>query len=111
MRYTGIILLAYLVFHLLDLTIGPANPDFVEGAVHNNMIASMQRWPVAIAYIIANIAIAVHLYHGTWSMFQSLGLNNPRYNAARRAFATGISLLIGVGNVLFPILIVTRVVK
>jgi hypothetical protein len=48
------------------------------------MIASMQRWPVAIVYIIANIAIAVHLYHGIWSMFQSLGLNNPRYNAARR---------------------------
>lgn len=111
MRYTGVILLAYLVFHLLDLTIGSANPDFVDGAVHNNMIASMQRWPVAIAYIIANIAIAVHLYHGTWSMFQSLGLNNPRYNAALKAFATGISLLIGVGNVLFPILIVTRVVK
>ncbi|MFN8050439.1 MAG: succinate dehydrogenase cytochrome b subunit [Acidimicrobiales bacterium] len=111
MRYTGVILLAYLVFHILDLTIGSANPSFVEGAVHHNMIASMQRWPVAIAYIVANIAIAVHLYHGTWSMFQSLGLNNPRYNAFRKAFATGITAIVGIGNVLFPILIVTRVVK
>jgi len=111
MRYTGVIVLGYLVFHLLDLTIGPANPDFREGEVHHNMIASMQRWPVAIAYIICNIAVAVHLYHGTWSMFQSLGLNNPRYNAARKAFAVGITSVIGVGNVLFPILIVTRVVK
>ena len=111
MRYTGIIVFAYIVFHLLDLTIGTVNPDFVEGAVHDNMIASMQRCPVAIAYIIANIAVAVHLYHGTWSMFQSMGLNNPRYNAARKYFALGVSSLIGVGNVLFPILIVTRVVK
>jgi succinate dehydrogenase / fumarate reductase cytochrome b subunit len=111
MRYTGLILMAYIVFHILDLTIGTANPDFIEGAVHHNMIASMQRWPVAIAYMIANIAIAVHLYHGTWSMFQSLGLNNPRYNAARRVFAVGISSLVGVGNVLFPLLIATRVVK
>jgi succinate dehydrogenase / fumarate reductase, cytochrome b subunit len=111
MRYTGVIVAGYLVFHLLDLTIGPANPNFVEGAVHDNMIASMQRWPVAVVYILCNIAVAVHLYHGTWSMFQSLGLNNPRYNAARRAFAGGISAFIGIGNVLFPILIVTRVVK
>ena len=111
MRYTGVIVLGYLVFHLLDLTIGPANPDFVHGQVHDNMIASMQRWPVAIAYIICNIAVAVHLYHGTWSMFQSLGLNNPRYNAFRKAFATGITAIVGIGNVLFPILIVTRVVK
>lgn len=111
MRYTGVILLAYLVFHILDFTVGTVNPGFVHGEVHRNMIASLQRWPVAIAYIIANLAIAVHLYHGTWSMFQSLGLNNPRYNAARRVFAVGVSSLIGVGNVLFPILIVTRVVK
>ncbi|MEZ5321722.1 MAG: succinate dehydrogenase cytochrome b subunit [Microthrixaceae bacterium] len=111
MRYTGIIVAAYLVFHLLDLTWGKTGDHFVAGRVHDNMIASMQRWPVAIAYIVANIAVAVHLYHGTWSVFQSMGLNNPRYNAARRVFAVGISTLIGVGNVLFPLLIVTRVVK
>ena len=111
MRYTGLIMMAYLVFHILDLTLGKTGATFVEGHVHDNMVASMQRWPVAIAYIIANIGVAVHLNHGTWSMFQSLGLNNPRYNVARRAFATGVSLLIGIGNVLFPILIVTRVVK
>ena len=88
-----------------------ADGEFVRGEAYGNVVRSFERVPVAVLYIIANIAIAVHLYHGTWSMFQSLGLNNPRYNAARRAFATGISLLIGVGNVLFPILIVTRVVK
>lgn len=111
MRYTGIIVFGYIVFHILDLTTGTLNGKFVEGAVHHNMLASMQRWPVAIVYMICNIAVAVHLYHGTWSMFQSMGLNNPTYNAARRVIAGGIATLIGVGNVLFPILIATRVVK
>jgi succinate dehydrogenase / fumarate reductase cytochrome b subunit len=111
MRWTGVIVFGYLIFHLLDLTTGQANPDFVEGEVHANMIASMQRWPVAIVYILCNIAVAVHLYHGMWSMFQSMGLNSPRYNAARRIFAGGLSTLIGIGNVLFPILIVTNVVN
>jgi succinate dehydrogenase / fumarate reductase cytochrome b subunit len=110
MRWTGVITFGYVIFHLLDLTWGPANPDFVEGAVHHNMIVSMQRVPVAIIYIVCNLAVAVHLYHGTWSMFQSMGLNNPRYNAARRVFAGGLSTLIGLGNVLFPLLIVTHVV-
>mgnify|MGYP000081175530 CR=1 FL=1 len=99
-----------MIFHLLDLTWGKANPDFVEGAVHHNMVVSMQQWPVAIIYILCNIAVAVHLYHGTWSMFQSLGLNNPRWNIWRRYFAVGFAVLITVGNIAMPLLITTGVV-
>ena len=50
---------------------------------------------VAIFYILANIALAIHLFHGSWSLFQSLGFNNPRFNNARRYFATGFAVLIG----------------
>lgn len=110
MRYTGLIMFLYIVFHLLDLTIGTTNPDFVHGEVYDNVLASMQRPAVAIVYILCNIAVAVHLFHGTWSMFQSLGLNNPRYNAARRAFAVGISSIILVGNVSFPVMVLAGVV-
>lgn len=110
MRYTGAITFLYIVFHILDLTLGKTGADFEHGEVYDNMVASMSRWPVAAIYVIANIAVAVHLYHGAWSMFQSLGLNNPRYNAARKGFAIGISALIGLGNITFPILIVTGAV-
>lgn len=110
MRYTGLIMFLYIVFHLLDLTIGTTNPDFEHGKVYDNLVASMSRPVVAIVYIICNVAVAVHLFHGTWSMFQSMGLNNPRYNAARRAFAVGISSLILVGNVSFPVMILAGVV-
>jgi succinate dehydrogenase / fumarate reductase cytochrome b subunit len=66
---------------------------------------------VAIVYIAANIALGIHLYHGGWSMFQSLGWNSPRYNSWRRAFAVGFAAVITVGNVSMPLLVVTGVVN
>jgi succinate dehydrogenase / fumarate reductase cytochrome b subunit len=103
MRWTGIIILAFLVFHLMDLTWGNANSHFLRGDPYNNMIFSFRRVPVAIVYIVANIALAIHLYHGAWSMFQSMGINNPRYNKLRRCFAQGFALVILIGNCSFPI--------
>ena len=77
MRWTGIIVALFIFFHLLDLTWGTANPEFVRGDPYNNLVYSMQRVPVAIVYILANIALAFHLYHGSWSLFQSLGHQQP----------------------------------
>ena len=103
MRWTGIIIALFIVFHLMDLTWGNANPDFVRGDPYNNLVYSMQRVPVAIVYILANIALAFHLYHGSWSLFQSLGINNPKYNVARRRFAQVFAGIILVGNLSFPV--------
>ncbi len=110
MRWTGVIVALYLIFHLMDLTWGTANSDFVRGHTYQNLVHSFQRVPVAIVYILANIALAIHIYHGAWSMFQSLGINNPKYNDARRKFALGFALLIGIANVSFPVMVVTHVV-
>ena len=71
----------------------------------------MSRPPVAIFYIVANLLLAVHLYHGAWSMFQSLGLNSPKYNVARRYFAIGLAVLIGVGNTIMPLAAMTGIVS
>ncbi len=103
MRWTGIIVLLFLIYHLLDLTWGAANPEFVRGDPYNNLVYSLDRTPVAIVYIVANIALAFHLYHGGWSLFQSLGWNNPRYNNGRRLFAQGFAALILLGNLTFPL--------
>jgi succinate dehydrogenase / fumarate reductase cytochrome b subunit len=110
MRWTGVIIALYLIFHLLDLTWGSANPDFRRGEVFDNLVESFQRVPVAIVYIVANIALAFHIFHGAWSMFQSLGWNNPRFNIYRRYFAAAFALVIGIGNVSMPLLVVTGVV-
>jgi len=111
MRWTGVIVGLYLIFHLMDLTWGNANPDFVRGDTYANVIHSFKRVPVAIVYILANLALAVHIFHGAWSMFQSLGWNNPKWNRARRSFAIGFATLIGVANISFPLMVVTGVVK
>ena len=111
MRWTGIIVAAFIVFHLLDLTWGAANPHFVRGDPYDNLFYSFERVPVAIAYIVAMLALGIHIFHGAWSMFQSLGLNNPRWNVWRRYFAAGFALVILVGNVSMPLLITTGAVS
>ena len=82
----------------------------MRGDPYNNLVYSLQRPAVALVYVVANIALAFHLYHGAWSMFQSMGVNNPRINKLRRWFATGFAGIILVGNLSFPILIQLGVV-
>jgi succinate dehydrogenase / fumarate reductase cytochrome b subunit len=111
MRWTGIIVALFVAFHLLDLTWGTTNPDFRSGDPYANIVASFERVPVAVFYVIANLALAFHLYHGAWSLFQSMGWAHPRWNAWRRRFAIGFAVLIAVGNISFPIAVVTGVVS
>ena len=111
MRWTGVIVGLFVIFHLMDLTWGTVDPGWARGHVYANVIHSFERVPVAIVYILANIALAFHIYHGAWSMFQSLGINNPKWNDARRTFALGFALLIGIANVSFPLMVVTGVVS
>jgi succinate dehydrogenase / fumarate reductase cytochrome b subunit len=111
MRWSGVIVLLYLAFHLMDLTWGFANPEFVRGDPYNNLIFSLQRPIVAIVYAVANLALGLHLLHGAWSMFQSLGINNPRINAARRWFARGFAAIIVAGNVSFPLMVQLHAVE
>jgi len=75
-----------------------------------NLDASLSRLPVAILYIVANIALGIHLFHGTWSLFQSMGWSNPRFNAWRRGLATAIATVIVVGNCSFPIAVQAGIV-
>lgn len=103
MRYSGVIVLLFIAFHLADLTFGTANPDFASGDIYDNMIASFERTPVAIAYIVANLALGLHIFHGVWSLFQSIGANNPTFNKWRRYLAWGFTAVIVVGNLSFPI--------
>lgn len=110
MRLTGVLLVGFIIFHLFDLTWGPANPDFERGAVFHNVTSSLERWWVAVIYIVGNLALGLHLWHGAWSLFQSLGLNTPRFNAWRRYFAAAFTVIVVGANLTFPILIVSGVV-
>ena len=116
MRWTGIIVLSYLIWHILDLTLGVVNTtgtngEFVKGEVYQNVLNSLNRPVVAAFYVIANILLGIHLFHGAWSIFQSLGWNNPKFNNWRRGFATAFATIVVVGNVSFPIAVIAGIVK
>ncbi len=111
MVWSGPIIALFIVFHLLDLTVGSANPDFIKGDVYHNVIASFSQPLVALVYIAANLLLAFHLYHGLWSLFQTFGWDHPRFGPWRRIAAIFFAVLIGAGNISIPLAVLTGVVR
>ena len=103
MRWSGVFLLLFIVYHLLHMTWGTVHPDFIPGDVYHNVIAGFRPALVSIVYIVAMLALGLHLYHGVWSFLQTLGLSHPRYNPLRHAFATLIAVAVVVGNISMPV--------
>ena len=110
MRWTGIIVGLFVVWHLFDLSWTGTGYHYVRGMAYQNVSHSLKRYPVAALYIVANLALGTHLFHGAWSLFQSMGWNNPRFNKMRRNFAAGFAALIVIGNVSFPIAVLAGIV-
>ncbi|HEX2222571.1 MAG TPA: succinate dehydrogenase, partial [Thermoanaerobaculia bacterium] len=102
--------LLFVIYHLLHFTTGTVHPDFRHGAVYNNVVTGFQVWWVSLFYIVANIALGFHLYHGLWSLFQSLGWNHPRFNSWRRVFAHAFAWIVTLGNISFPVAVMTGLV-
>jgi succinate dehydrogenase cytochrome b subunit len=110
MMWSGPIIAAFVIFHLMDLTWGNVNPAFQEGHVYDNLIASFTRWPVSLAYIFAVTLLSIHLYHGVYSMFQSLGVSHPKYTPAIQRLAKATAFLIWAGYVSIPAAVLSGVI-
>jgi succinate dehydrogenase / fumarate reductase cytochrome b subunit len=111
MRWSGVVVLIFIVYHLMHFTIGNVHPSFVHGAVHQNLVTGFRVVWVAVFYMVANVLLGIHLYHGVWSMLQTLGLSHPRFDALRQRGAAAFAALIVIGNVSFPLAVLTGVVK
>lgn len=113
MYWSGPILLAFIIYHLLDLTAGVARPgsDFIEGDVYHNMVAGFQVWYVSAWYIFAMILLGLHLRHGMWSMFQSLGFNHPRHTPILKKLAMLFAIVVTAGYISIPVGILAGFVK
>jgi len=109
MRWGGVIIILFVVYHLLHLTFGTVHPDFIEHDVYHNFVTGFQVWWVSAFYIIANLALGMHLWHGLWSMFNSLGLNHPKFNPWKRSFAITFSVIVTAANISFPIAVLAGV--
>ncbi len=107
MIWSGPIIAAFVVFHVLHLTVGSVLPLQELGPnqpnVRANVIAGFQHPAVAGFYILAMLLLCLHLYHGVWSMFQSVGVNHPRYTPGLKRFAAICAVLIAAGNISIPV--------
>ncbi len=104
MLVSGSVLLVYVVLHVLHLTTGTILPkSFDEGQVYGNLSRSFRMGAVAVFYIGAVAVLALHLYHGVWSLFQTLGLDNPDRNPKLRAFAAGSAIALFLGFAAVPL--------
>ena len=111
MRWGGVIILVYVIYHLLDFTFGRVNPSFVPGDVYHNVVASFRVWPVSAAYVVAMIVVGLHIYHGLWSAGQTLGVNPPPTVGWRRGVAAVIAVLIAGGYISIPVAVLSGLVR
>jgi len=111
MRWGGVIILFFIIYHLLHFTTGHAHRDFVPGDPYHNLVSGFQIWWVSAIYIIANLALGLHLYHGVWAMFSSVGVTHKRFDAWRRTFATVFAAIITIGNISFPLTVLAGLVR
>lgn len=114
MKWSGPIIAAFVIFHVLHLTTGDVLPlRHVAGTefydVYRNIIDGFRHVAVSIAYIVAVSLLGLHLFHGLWSMFQSMGLNHPRYTPGIKRFAAVFAVLVTAGFISIPVAVLAGV--
>ncbi len=110
MIWGGLFVLLFVIYHLLDFTFGTVNPNYVEGDIYHNVVASFRVLPVVIFYELAMLAVGFHLFHGIWSTFQTLGWNTARSNRLVRNVATFCAVVLTIGNMSIPLAVLAGLI-
>jgi succinate dehydrogenase / fumarate reductase cytochrome b subunit len=115
MRYGGVFLLLFLAYHIAHFTLGATSRldgvPFQASNPYNNVVFSFQQPVIAGLYIAAMVVLGFHLYHGVWSLMQSLGLEHPRFNRFRREVAIVGTLLVVIGFIIVPVAVQAGLLK
>jgi succinate dehydrogenase / fumarate reductase cytochrome b subunit len=113
MRWGGLAIALFLVFHLSMFTWGWVHPGYtyIRGDVYHNLVGGFGVWWISGIYIVAMIALGLHIYHGAWSIFQTFGVNNRLWDRRIRMGATAVALFVVVGNCSIPIAVLAGGVK
>lgn len=117
MRYGGLLIFLFILYHLAHLTFGAfyapgqyMHPENGEYFVYNNVVLGFQNPLISGIYLITMVFLGLHLYHGVWSAFQTLGLNSAKYTALLKGLAILVALVVAVGNMSFPIAVMAGIV-
>lgn len=112
MRWGGVIIALFVVYHLLDLTTGTLNPHGEHGEVHANVVADFapERWYVTLVYTLAVVAVGFHVRHGMWSALQSFGRSSAATERALKGTALGVAVVLVVGFLSVPFAVLTGLV-
>ena len=105
-RWSGVILALFIIYHLLHLTggaVGFKPGAFRHMAVYHNVVASFSVWYISLFYIVAMACLCLHLDHGIWSMFQTLGGNNARTTSVLKGLSRGLALIVFAGFISVPV--------
>jgi succinate dehydrogenase / fumarate reductase, cytochrome b subunit len=102
MRWGGVIILLFVIYHILDLTTGTVNPNGVPGEVYDNVVADFSRWYVTLAYTVAMVALGFHVRHGVWSALQTLGRSSGPYQMRYKAIALVFAVILTAGFLAVP---------
>lgn len=103
MRYGGVILALFIVWHVLDLTVGVVNPDFEANSPYHNVVQDFQVWWINLIYIVAMVLLGVHVNHGFWSAAQTLGVNRPARHRAIKTIGSMVAVVLTAGFVVVPV--------
>jgi succinate dehydrogenase / fumarate reductase cytochrome b subunit len=102
MRWGGVIILLFVIYHILDLTTGTLNPLGVRGEVYDNVVADFSRWYITLAYTLAVVAVGFHVRHGVWSALQTLGRSSGPYQMRYKAIALVFAVVLTAGFLAVP---------
>jgi len=119
MRWGGVLLLVFIVVHILHFTTETVDPGRSRGMVdihgnrdvYGNVVASFHVWWVAAFYIVAMIALGLHLYHGAWSSLRTLGYAKPSPHPLHRRIALVVAIVVWIGFTLVPVGVIAGVIR
>lgn len=111
MMWSGPIIGVFVVFHVLHLTAGSVNLPYRELDAYHNVVNGFQIPAVSISYVVAMLLLCPHLYHGVWSMFQTLGISHPRYTPLVKRLAAVFAVVVAAGNISIPVSVLTGLIR
>jgi succinate dehydrogenase cytochrome b subunit len=110
-RWGGVLIFLFIVLHLLHFTFGTIHPMFNEGDPYGNLVVGLRVKWVAALYLVMMVVLGLHLYHGTWSAFRTLGVTPPSGHPLKRRIAGGFAIALWLGFTMVPLGVLLGIIR